>query len=75
MEADERWGAWLAQLVQHMPLDLRVVSLSPMVGVEITGGKKRKEMRGKKLLMNSTKEERNKEKEALSLQRVLTLGN
>ena len=29
-------GTWLAQLVEHVTLDLRVVSSSPMVGVEIT---------------------------------------
>lgn len=30
------WGAWLDQLVEHETLDFRVVSLSPMVGIEIT---------------------------------------
>ena len=30
------WGTWLAQLVEHMTLDLGVVSLSPMLGVELT---------------------------------------
>ena len=29
-------GAWLAQWVEHAILDLRVVSLSPTLGVEIT---------------------------------------
>ena len=29
-------GAWLAQLVEHVTLDLGVVSLSPTLGVEIT---------------------------------------
>ena len=29
-------GAWLAQLVEHATLDLRVVSLNPMLDVEIT---------------------------------------
>ena len=29
-------GAWLAQSVEHMTLDLRVVSLSPRLGIEIT---------------------------------------
>ena len=29
-------GAWLAQLVECVTLDLRVVSSSPMLGVEIT---------------------------------------
>ena len=28
-------GAWLAQLVERMTLGLRVVSLRPMLGVEI----------------------------------------
>ena len=28
------WGAWLAQSVEHATLDLRIVSLSPMLGVE-----------------------------------------
>ena len=30
------WGAWLAQAEEHRTLDLRVVNLSPMLGVEIT---------------------------------------
>ena len=30
------WGVWLAHLVEHVTVDLRVVSLSPMLGVEIT---------------------------------------
>ena len=30
------WGAWLAQLVEHVALDLGVVSSSPMLSVEIT---------------------------------------
>ena len=29
-------GAWLAQSVEHVTLDLRVISLDPMLGVEIT---------------------------------------
>ena len=29
------WGAWLAQLVEHVTPDLQVVSLSSMLGVEI----------------------------------------
>ena len=29
-------GAWLAHLVKYETLDLRVVSVSPMLGVEIT---------------------------------------
>ena len=30
------WGAWLAQLVEHATLDLRVVSSSPTLGMEPT---------------------------------------
>ena len=30
------WGTRMVQLVQHAALDLRVMSLSPKVGVEIT---------------------------------------
>ena len=30
------WGIWLAQSVEHATLDLRVVSLSPTLGMEIT---------------------------------------
>ena len=30
------WGAWLAHLVEHATLDLRVISSNPTVGVEIT---------------------------------------
>ena len=30
------WGAWLAQLVEQVTLDLGVVGLSPILGVEIT---------------------------------------
>lgn len=29
-------GAWLAQSVDHLSLDLRVVGLSSMLGVDIT---------------------------------------
>ena len=29
-------GAWLAQLKEHVTLDLKVMSLSPMLGVEMT---------------------------------------
>jgi len=35
-------GAWQAQSVEHLTLDLGVVSLSPRVGVEITLKKKKK---------------------------------
>ena len=31
-----RGGAWLTQLEEHETLDLRVVSLSPMLSIEIT---------------------------------------
>ena len=30
------WNAWLVQSEEHLTLDLMVVSLSPMLGVEIT---------------------------------------
>ena len=30
------WGSWLAQLVEHVILDLKVLSLSPTLGTEIT---------------------------------------
>ena len=30
------WGTWLTQLVVHVTLDCRDVSLSPMLDVEIT---------------------------------------
>ena len=30
------WGAWLALSEEHATLDLRIMSLSPMLGVEIT---------------------------------------
>lgn len=30
------WGAWLVQLTVHVTLDLRVMSLSPTLGIEIT---------------------------------------
>ena len=29
-------GTWLTQLVEHATLDLGVVSLNPMLGIEIT---------------------------------------
>ena len=32
----QSWGAWLAHSVQHVTLDLRVMSSSPMLGVEPT---------------------------------------
>ena len=32
-------GAWLAQLEEHATLDLRAVSSSPMLAVEITKNK------------------------------------
>jgi len=35
-------GAWLAQSEEHAILDLRVMSLSPTLGVEITKKKKQK---------------------------------
>lgn len=30
------WDSWLAQLVEHVTLDFRVMGLSPMLGVEFT---------------------------------------
>ena len=30
------WGTWLAQLEEHMTLDFKVVSSSPILGVEIS---------------------------------------
>ena len=30
------WGVWLAKSVEYVTLDLRVVSLSPTLGAEIT---------------------------------------
>ena len=35
-------GAWLAQLVEHATLDLRVMSSSPTVHIEFTLKKKKK---------------------------------
>lgn len=32
----QRRGAWLAQLGEHMTLNLRVMNSGPMLGVEIT---------------------------------------
>ena len=29
-------GTWLAQLIEHVTLGLRVLSLSPMLGIEIS---------------------------------------
>ena len=36
LKAPTIWGTWLAQLEDRATLDLRVMSLSPMLGVEIT---------------------------------------
>lgn len=33
------WSAWFAPSVEHVTLDLRIVSLSPMFGVEIKKNK------------------------------------
>jgi len=30
------WGTWLSQLVEHMTLDLRIMSSGPTLGIEIT---------------------------------------
>jgi len=35
-------GTWLAELAEHVTLDLRVMSSSPTLGVELTLGKKKK---------------------------------
>ena len=35
------WGAWLAQLVKHATIDLRVVNSSPMLGMEYIKKKKK----------------------------------
>ena len=29
------WGAWLAQSEEHVTLDLRIMSSSPMLGIEV----------------------------------------
>ena len=34
-------GAWLAQLVEHVTLDLQVVNSSPMLNIELTLKKKK----------------------------------
>ena len=31
-----RWGAWLAQLEEHMTFDLEVISSNPTLNIEIT---------------------------------------
>ena len=36
----QAWGAWLAQSVEHMTLDLRVVHLSSVLDIETTERKK-----------------------------------
>lgn len=36
LRREDLGGAWLARLVEHATLDLRVVILSPTLGVEIT---------------------------------------
>ena len=35
-QTTDNWGAWLAQLEEHATLDLRVMSSSPTLDVEIT---------------------------------------
>lgn len=35
------WGIWLAQAVEHAILDLEIMSLNPVVGIEITFKKER----------------------------------
>ena len=41
---------WLSQSIKHVTLDLQVVSLSPMVGIEITLKKKKKSGKSKQNL-------------------------
>lgn len=41
--ASSSWGSWLAQWVEHSGLDLRVMSLSPMWGVEPTYKERKKD--------------------------------
>ena len=36
------WGAWLAQSLEHATLDLRVMSSSPMLVIEVTLKKKKR---------------------------------
>ena len=36
LKENSSWGAWLAQVEEHGTLDLRVVSLSSTLGIEIT---------------------------------------
>ena len=36
LKITDTWDAWLAQSVEHATLDLRAVSSTPMLGVEIT---------------------------------------
>ena len=40
-EKRKKWGAWLAQSVKHMTLDLGVVSSSPTLGVDDLQKKKK----------------------------------
>ena len=35
LKGEEDWNVWLAQLVEHMTLDLRVVNSSPTLDFEI----------------------------------------
>ena len=42
-EYDSGWCGWLVQAVEHVTLHLRVVSLSPTLGVEPTKKKKKKD--------------------------------
>ena len=35
-KVESLWGAWMAQLVEHVTLDLRVMSSSPTLGMEPT---------------------------------------
>lgn len=39
-----KWGPWLAHLVEHVALDLRVMKSSPMFGIEITLKRKKEKI-------------------------------
>lgn len=35
LKKHKNWGAWLAESVEHVTLDLGVLSASPMLGAEL----------------------------------------
>lgn len=41
LRIDLKRGGWLAQPLEHVTLELRVVSLSPILGVELTLNKQK----------------------------------